>query len=68
MLKEHRTAAKPLLWTGFNQLLDMRVVRGAFPAELIDAWKSFTIVKRTENTIPGKGLMTDHISPIHRLL
>ncbi len=53
MLKEHRTAAKPLLWTGFNQLLDMRVVKGPFPAPLIGAWKAYSIVKDSENCIPG---------------
>lgn len=53
MLKEHRTAAQPLLWTGFNQLLDICVVRGPYPERLIEAWKSFSIVKETENTLPG---------------
>jgi hypothetical protein len=59
MLKEHRTGAKPLLWTGFNQLLDMRVVKGRFPDCLIEAWKSYSIVKETENSLPG--------SRVHRI-
>lgn len=52
MLKEHRTVSSPLCWTGFNQLLSLRVVSGAWPRELIRAWSAYTGPR--ENSSPTR--------------
>lgn len=52
-LKEHRTTATPICWTGFNQILDMKVVKGHYPAELVSIWSAWDESNESENGSPG---------------
>ena len=53
-LKEHRKNASPSHFTGFNNNIEMCIVKGQYPKILIQNWANWNRDRTSENSIPGK--------------
>lgn len=52
-LKDYRTQASPLCWTGFNQITDIMVVQGSYPQDLIKSWLQWRKSHEGFNSCPN---------------
>ena len=52
-LSEFRKDSFPSNWTGFNENLEICVVKGQYPERLINDWQNWQTEKGTENSNPG---------------
>ena len=53
-LAEFRRDAFPLNWTGFNENLEICVVKGQYPERLIQNWLKWNKERGSENSNPSK--------------
>jgi len=53
-LKDYRTQARPLCWTGFNQIKEIVVTQGPYPDDLIKAWQHWGKTHEGVNSCPDK--------------
>jgi hypothetical protein len=53
-LKEHRKNSSPPHFTGFNNNIEMCVIKGQYPKALIRNWNKWNKDKVSENSNPGK--------------
>lgn len=53
-LTEFRKDSFPPRWTGFNEKLEICVLKGQYPEGLIEKWLKWEKEKGTENSNPGK--------------
>lgn len=53
-LAEFRKDAIPANWTGFNENLEICVVKGQYPDKLIETWKKWDKKNGSENSNPSK--------------
>lgn len=60
-LKKYREGAVPSNYSGFNNSLEMCVVKGKYPQDLIAEWNKWNEKKASENNCPGKIYWFTHI-------
>lgn len=53
-LTEFRKDSFPANWTGFNENLEICVVKGHYPKKLIEDWEKWDNNKGSENSNPSK--------------
>lgn len=56
-LKEHRKNSSPPHFTGFNNNIEMCVVKGKYPNPLIRNWIKWDKDRNSENSNPGKEIL-----------
>lgn len=53
-LKDYRKDSAPPSWTGFNNTVEMRVLKGKYPKNLIDKWLKWESEKSSDNDNPDR--------------
>lgn len=52
-LKEYRKDSAPPSWTGFNNNIEISVLKGKYPANLVAKWVEWDSEKTSDNSNPG---------------
>lgn len=53
-LKDRSKNSNPPNWTGFNNNLEICVLKGKYPESLVEDWKKWNKSSTSENSCPGR--------------